>query len=49
VGQELADGEEGPNYVPRNPNQPQRHNSEGLWDREDEHFYNEGGYRHKSC
>ncbi|GMK55637.1 hypothetical protein CspeluHIS016_0206930 [Cutaneotrichosporon spelunceum] len=42
VGQELADGEEGPNYTPTNPNAPQRRRgSEGLWDHEDEHYYND--------
>lgn len=44
VGQELAEGEEGPNYVPYDSNAPKRQNSEGLWDREDEQFYNEGEF-----
>lgn len=42
VGQELAEGEEGPNYVPTVPGQQKRRPSEGLWDREDEIYYNEG-------
>lgn len=42
VGQELADGEEGPNWDATKPKQNQRR-TEGLWDREDEHYYNEEG------
>lgn len=42
VGQELAEGEEGPNYVPYDEDSPQRRGSEGLWDRDDEQYYNEG-------
>ncbi|BEI84888.1 hypothetical protein CcaverHIS002_0502890 [Cutaneotrichosporon cavernicola] len=42
VGQELAEGEEGPNYTPSNPDAPaRRRGSEGLWDREEEQFYND--------
>lgn len=47
VGQELAEGEEGPNYVPTVPGQQKRRPSEGLWDREDEIYYNEGESTHK--
>lgn len=50
VGQELAEGEEGPNYVPTVPGQQKRRTSEGLWDREDEIYYNEGESRvERSC
>lgn len=49
VGQELAEGEEGPNYVPVAPGQPKRRPSEGLWDREDEMYYNDGEYEKKEA
>ncbi|KAL1412768.1 hypothetical protein Q8F55_000515 [Vanrija albida] len=41
VGQELADGEEGPNWDAARTKQNQRRQTEGLWDREDEQYYNE--------
>ncbi|TXT12912.1 hypothetical protein VHUM_01313 [Vanrija humicola] len=41
VGQELADGEEGPNWDATRSRQNEQRRSEGLWDREDERYYNE--------
>lgn len=42
---ELAEGEEGDNYVPErviNPEEVERRRNEGLWTNQDEEWYNEG-------
>lgn len=45
VGQDLAEGEEGDNYVPHgveDEERARRARNEGLWTRDEEHYYNEG-------
>lgn len=45
MGQDLADGEVGDNYVPygeEDEERARRNRNEGLWTRDDEEFYQEG-------
>ena len=47
VGQALEDGEEGANYVPVSVQEQEaerRRATEGLWDINDEEYYNDGGW-----